>query len=286
MNRFLIISFCLVLQACAQKPWYGDLDFLAKLPTNLSEVSGIVSYDQNSIWAIEDNGNKDVIYKVSLDGRLIRKLKVKNAKNHDWEDLTKDKAGNMYIGDFGNNDNDRKNLVIYKLPNPELEKGKEIKAQKIQFNYPEQEKFPPKKKALFYDAEGFFHWGNSLYVFTKDRSQPYKSKTLVYQIPDKAGEYKATLIGTLNLCEDRDHCSVTAATISEDGKTIVLLGYGYLYTLKDFDFKDLSKIDITTTYLKHETQIESVCFLNQNTVLIADEQSMTKGRNLYRYMLK
>jgi sugar lactone lactonase YvrE len=31
---------------------------------------------------------------------------VENAENNDWEDITKDIHGNIYVGDFGNNDND------------------------------------------------------------------------------------------------------------------------------------------------------------------------------------
>lgn len=286
MNRLVALSCFIILQACAQKPWYGEYEFMGKFPNSLSEVSGIASYNQDTVWVIEDNGNKDEIYSVSLNASIIKKFKVKDAQNHDWEDLTTDKKGNLYIGDFGNNDNDRKNLVIYKLPNPDLEKGDKIPSEKISFHYPEQKEFPPKKEQKLYDAEGFFHWGDHLYIFTKDRSRPYLGKTLVYQIPDKKGDYEARLVGSLNLCKEQNYCSVTGADISKDGKTIALIGYGYLYMAKDFDITDISNIQFETIYLKHETQIESVCFLNDSSLLIADEQSKTKGRNLYRYSLK
>jgi hypothetical protein len=32
--------------------------------------------------------------------------------NIDWEDITKDKDGNLYVGDFGNNDNERKFMYL------------------------------------------------------------------------------------------------------------------------------------------------------------------------------
>ncbi|WP_136465983.1 hypothetical protein [Flagellimonas onchidii] len=285
MNRYIPILLLIFIQACAQQPYYGDLTYLGKLPSKLNEVSGIATFDQSKAWVIEDNGNKDIIYAINLKGKLIKQLKVKNAKNNDWEDLTKDKKGNLYIGDFGNNDNERKNLVIYKLPNPDKEKGKSIDVEKIAFNYPEQKDFPPSKKDLLFDSEAFFHWKGHLYIFTKDRTHPYLGKTLVYRVPDKKGTYEAKLIGTLNLCNDKDHCSVTSAAISEDGKTIALLGYGNVYLLKDFDFDHFSDAKIGALYLKHETQIESVCFIDDSTLLIADEQSQTKGRNLYSYKL-
>lgn len=286
MNKLVIFVVFIAMQGCAQKPWYGDMAYLGKFPNSLSEVSGIVTYNENLAWVIEDNGNKDNIYGINLKAGLVKKLKVKDAENHDWEDLTKDKKGNLYIGDFGNNNNERKKLTIYKLPNPEVEKGDKISSEKIIFYYPEQKKFPPKKSNLIYDSEAFFHWKNHLYIFTKDRSRPYQGKTLVYKIPDKKGNYEAKLVGTLKLCDDQDHCSVTSADISEDGKTIALIGYGYLYLGKNFNVDAISETKFDTIYLNHETQIESICFLNDTTLLIADEQSKTKGRNLYQYDIK
>ena len=275
----------LVLQACAQQPWYGDLEYLGTFPNSLSEVSGIAHYD-NSLWVIEDNGNKDHIYQINQSAALVKDFKVKNATNTDWEDLAKDASGNLFIGDFGNNNNERKDLVIYKLPNPEKEAGDKIEAQKIKFRYPDQQRFPPSKKNRLYDAEAFFHWQDHLYIFTKDRSRPYQGKTLVYRVPDKEGTYEAERVGEINLCNDRNHCSVTGADISSDGKNIVLIGYGYVYLLKDLDFNDISNARFETIHLKLETQIEAVCFLDPSTLLIADEQSKTKGRNLYRYTIE
>lgn len=285
MNKHFLICAFLIVQACAQKPWYGDLDYLGSFPNSLSEVSGLACYD-DQLWVIEDNGNKDHIYQVNMQGKLVKDFKVKNADNKDWEDLARDKTGNLYIGDFGNNDNYRKDLVIYKLPNPQTESGDKIDAKKIKFQYPEQKRFPPKKAERFYDAEAFLHYQGHLYIFTKDRSKPYQGKTLVYRIPDVPGTYNATRVGEINLCNNPDNCSVTGADITADGKSIALIGYGYVYLLRDVDFKDFSTSVIETIHLKLETQIESVCFLDNDTLLIADEQSKTKGRNLYRYSLK
>lgn len=50
-----------------------------------------------------------------MDGNLVRTITIEGVENNDWEDIAKDKNGFTYIGDFGNNDNDRKNLAIYKV---------------------------------------------------------------------------------------------------------------------------------------------------------------------------
>ncbi len=273
------------MQGCAQSPWYGDLEFLGRFPSNLSEVSGIDRDNSGNLWVIEDNGNKDKLYQIDKDARLVKGLRIDNAKNEDWEDLSIANDGTVYIGDFGNNANTRKDLVIYKIAKAELRK-KAPKAEKIKFSYPQQKKFPPKKKNLLFDSEGFFHWNGYLYVFTKNKSRPYSGKTLAYRIPDKKGEYEAEFIGEFILCKDQDHCSITAADISEDGKTIAFIGYGFIYMLTEFDLSDFSKFKMKTIDLNYETQIESVCFWDDTTLLIADEQSKTRGRNLYRYQIE
>jgi hypothetical protein len=251
----------------------------------LDENSGIVTFSGSTIWLIEDNGNPDEIYQVDLKGNLLKELKVKNAKNKDWEDLTKDKKGNLYIGDFGNNSNDRKDLVIYKLPNPEIEPGDKIDALQIRFSYPEQKKFPPKKPKRYYDAEAFFHHGNFLYIITKNRAQPFSGTALLYKVPDHPGKHKAIFMGTFKTCDDWDTCQITSADISPDEKTIVLLSYGKLWKVtnfKDDDFLQGTSMEID---LGARSQLEAVSFKNDSTLLISDEKRGTTGRNLYSFPL-
>jgi len=260
---------------------------MAKLPSKLDENSGIAYLGNDRIWVVEDNGNKDHIYAVNFEGKLVKEFKVKNGKNHDWEDLTNDTNGNLYIGDFGNNANERKNLAILKLPNPEKESGKNITAKKISFSYPEQKHFPPKKSKLLFDAEAFFHWGESLYIITKNRARPYSGLTYIYKVPDSEGVYEAVLVGQFITCKDSHLCSVTSADISSDGKKIALIGSGgMLWLFTDFKWDDFSKGNMQSIDLHWRTQIESVCFLDDDTLLISDEQSQSKGRNLYSLNLK
>lgn len=264
----------------------GKLTVVTDLPASLKENSGMVTYDGGkTIWVIEDSGNNDNIFKVSLDGKIIKHLDVKNAKNKDWEDLAKDKKGNLYIGDFGNNRNEREDLVIYKLPNPENEKGDKIGVEKIKFNYPEQKKFPPKDSELYYDTEAMFHWGNSLYIITKNRTRPYNSKAMLYKLPDVKGEYEAEFIGSWETCKNSNPrtCSATSADIAPNGKTIAVLGYGLLWLITDFEFDDFSKGKVKQLDLELRTQLESVCFKDNKTLFLSDERSQATGNNLYQY---
>ncbi len=279
LNKLGCLFFLCFIQASCQN--HGKLTFLVDLPSNLEENSGLQIYPDNIIWVIEDNGNKDDIYGLNLKGKIIKVFSVKNAKNDDWEDLAKDTHGNLYIGDFGNNGNDKKKLRIYKLPNPQKEKGDKIDAEKIEFFYPEQRHYPPKETKLYYDTEAFFHWKNSLYLITKNRTRPYDGKALIYKVPDTKGKYKAKLVGEFIICSNQNTCSITSADISPDGKKIALLSYGYLTILTDFNFDDFSKGKKQQIDLGIRTQLEAVCFKNDSTLLLSDEKSHTQGGNLY-----
>lgn len=239
----------------------------------------------STLWMINDSGNEDVLYQVDLSGKLIKELKVKNAKNKDWEDLSRDTKGNLYISDLGNNANKRTDLVIYKTPNPDKEKGSKITAEKIELRYPDQKKFPPKKKNLKFDSEAIFHFGNQVYILNKNRSNPFSGDVTIYSVPDVPGKYIAKLLATIDTCEESDSCRITAADISEDGKTLVLLSYGkvMVYTglvLPNFTFEEVKTID-----LKSNTQLESILIINEKTLLLSDEQTGKKGRNLYSLKL-
>jgi hypothetical protein len=284
MNRFFLFLILVVAQACAQKTHYGKLNHLGDFPSKLKEVSGMAIHS-GDIWVVEDSGNKDKIYKIDQNGSITKSLKIDHAKNEDWEDLAMDIEGNLYIGDFGNNANRRKNLTIYRVSSAQLKK-KEPNAEKIEFRYPEQKDFPPQKDSLLFDTEGFFHWKDHLYIFTKNRTRPYSGETLIYRVPDEEGEYDAELLGSITLCKSQDHCSVTGADISADGKTIALLGYGFIFLVTDFELPNFDSTSVQIIDFDSNTQTESIGFLNEKTLLIADEKNKsTGGGKLYSYSI-
>ncbi|WP_149274624.1 hypothetical protein [Pareuzebyella sediminis] len=283
--KTLSLSFLIpfLLFSCAN---HGQLKYVTKLPKSLKENSGIATFRERSAWFVEDSGNSDNIYKVDFQGNIRKELDVKNVKNRDWEDLATDKMGNLYIGDFGNNGNRRKDLTIYKLPNPESEPGDKIDAEKITFYYPEQKDFPPKKNQRMFDAEAFFHYDGYLYIFTKNRASPFTGESLIYRVPDKKGSYKAESLGKIRTCTDWETCQVTSADISSDGLSIVLLGSGKLWILTHFDFDNFSKATIEEIDLGVRTQLESVCFVDDKTLLLSDEENSSGGGNLYSYQFQ
>ena len=98
----------------------GNLTVIADLPKSLDEISAAETIpNSNLLWVIEDAGNKNRLYGLNTNGKIIKEIKITNTKNKDWEDLASDSLGNIYIGDFGNNNKNRKVFTILKIEHPE-----------------------------------------------------------------------------------------------------------------------------------------------------------------------
>lgn len=263
----------------------GNLKVIADLPNVLKEASGLAIDKENDIfWMINDSGNKPILYGLNVNGDIIKEITIK-AKNRDWEDLTLDDKGNIYIGDFGNNANDRKHLVILKISKDSLKTNKKtITPEKISFVYPKQKKFPPTKDKYHFDCESFFFYKDSLYLFTKSRTSTNKGKTNLYQLPSKKGHYKAKYISTFNTCEENG-CWVTSADINQSENRIVLLTENSAFLFTNFDENDFLKADIKRFPFNHNSQKESVSFKNDSTLYITDERTGIHGGNLYEFDL-
>lgn len=282
--KIQLLLLFVTITSCAQD--YGQLTLIDRLPKKLKEVSGIQkAKSKGLIWMINDSGNKNRIYGVNKRGNIKEEIKVKRSKNVDWEDLTKDDKGNLYIGDFGNNENTREDLTIYKISKPDKIKEGETKASKITFNFPEQTEFPPKNNALFYDVEAFIFLNDYFYLFTRNRSDEFDGTTFLYKIPAKKGKHNAQLITSYKTCDDAVHCVITAADISPDKSKIVLLGHDRIWVLSGFEGDNFYSGNVQTILLGHSSQKESVCFADENTLYIADEEGSISGRNLYSYIL-
>jgi len=245
----------------------------------LKEVSGL-EFVNNTLWALEDSGNKSRIYKMGLDGSIQQSVDI-SKKNIDWEDITADKQGNLYIGDFGNNENNRKDLAIYKL----AAGSPDSVAYTVNFNYPDQTEFPPKKSNWLFDVEAFFEFNGNFYLFTKNRSKGFDGTVTIYKVPNAAGNHTAVKLGTIATCSNYHKCAIAGADISEDGTKAVLLSGGKIWLLENFGAGDFAKAKVTEYDLGHQSQKEGICFKDNNTLLIADEKDDGVGGKLYELKL-
>ncbi|KAA0126386.1 hypothetical protein FY557_17870 [Chryseobacterium sp. SN22] len=287
MWRAVIVS-AFFLWSCNPKaqdsPAADELKVEFSLPKKLKEVSGIaLSQDKKTLWAIEDQGNKNVVYGLNLQGGLTADVLVENAENHDWEDITADAQGNLYIGDFGNNDNDRQDLSILKIDlNDAAQKSTRV-IQETKFHYEGQTEFPPKKSNWLYDCEAFVEMNGNFYLFTKNRSKGFDGTFLVFKVPNQPGDFQAELIGKLKLKGGYSDAAITSAAINRTKDKIVLLNHKNIQVLTGFNADDFSKAEIHPVSLNHNSQKEAVVFLDDRTLLIADEKDKKTGGNVYGF---
>lgn len=260
------LIFILLIVSCCQSQ--GNLTFLGDLSNDLKEVSAIDYFNTDDhFWIIEDSGNKNEIFALDQNGDIVKSVVVTNAQNRDWEDLTFDKKGNLYIGDFGNNSKNQILYTIYRI-NHESLTDSEVSAEKIDFFLSPEDK--PE------DFEAFFISNDSIYLFSKDNKI-----TSVYKVPNLIGKHKALLISEYNL--PGKHNKVTSADISYDGKTAVLLNHDKLWKLTNFNGEDFFSGRIEELVFKHDSQKEGVCFKTDSTVVITDERNGSEGGNLYEF---
>lgn len=196
----------------------GVLIPLDPLPEVLTECSGMVLIGKDTFIGLNDSGNPAELIIFSLKpGSTPRKVKIKGATNHDWEELTADDQY-IYIGDTGNNTGARKDLTIYRVSKMEIHEDAEVIAEPIFFNYPEQENFLPNSNHNF-DCEAMVCVGDSLYLFTKNRKN---HKTDLYSISKIPGKYHARHLGQFDV-----QGLVTGAAFrsSVSGNELALVGY-------------------------------------------------------------
>lgn len=280
--KILMLLPALLIASCN-----GNSQYIKETASpDLDEISG-VTYTKGSdlLWAIEDQGNKNKIYGLDATGKAAKSITITNAVNNDWEDITTDAAGNMYIGDFGNNDNYRKNLAIYKVDNKSINSNRAETVSVINFSYPEQKEFPPKKSGRIFDCEAFFEHDGNFYLFTKNRSSKFDGSLSVYKVPNRAGTHSAQLMGSLNTCNLYKKCAITAAAISPDGKKVVLLSSDKIYVITGFTDDDVTSGTMEMYTLGHYSQKEGICFKDDNTLIIADEKDKKSSGKLYEVKL-
>lgn len=238
---------------------------IGRLPEIAHESSGLaLNRGHSSVWTHNDGGGRPELYEIDFEGNLLSVREVPGTINKDWEDLAQSPDGTLYIGDFGNNDNLRQDLTIYKL-HPQAQS-----AVPITFRYADQKAFPPAPNDFHFDCEAFFYHNDSLYLFSKNRSRS-DSPVKLYRLPAQPGAYTLPVIDSFPISSP-----VTAADINPSGTAFALLTYGKILV---FDIQN-GKIDFDhprECISIKKLQEEGLIFLNDTDFLISNEQ-----RGLFR----
>lgn len=271
----------------------STLDRRITLPEELKEVSGMTRLPNGELWLLNDSRNPSNLYRFDPIRKQLTAVESLQTKNNDWEDLTHDPAGNLYIGDFGNNNNKRRNLRVL-VYNPTLGT-----LDSILFRYPDQEAFPPENETEWnFNCEAMVYFQDSLHLFSKN---VFKGNFYCkhYVIPAKpCMETVATLRDSIKL----KNRVVTGAALSRDGKSLALTGYIMGRRLGIIPFTKASIICFTefkgSMFLRGKVrrkrlpqfgvarQFESITQWDDTTWLVANEGRGPQVQRIWRIRTK
>lgn len=239
-----------------------------RLPQELNEISGLENLNDSILIAINDSGNSNEIYFINLKGEILKKTKVYNTKNIDWEDLTMDPKGNLYIADVGNNDNSRKDLCVIKVNANKAFQQDSIAGEFIHFKYEDQEAFPPVDSLAKFDCEAIYWRNNEINLVSKLSNKKCTAKPSIYSLPTQAGNFNIHGIEISSTSyNSKLKNQITSADYNEHGyafltyKKIILLKHQKSSTIK----------------LKAYAQREAMILLNEKTIIVASEQHFLLG---------
>ena len=227
--------------------------------SNVPESSGLALTRDGNFWTHADGENPAALYKINAAGQLLQTLPIPHTTNLDWEDLAQDDVGNIYIGDFGNNGNYRRNLRIFRVN----EKNSN-QVDTIQFSYQDQKEFPAAKNNRNYDCEAFFYHQEHLYLFTKARGRNKIVK--VYKVPAKPGTYEVEKMAELKI-----NNMITAADINPTGDKMALLGYGNIYLFEVTGQDNFFSGKKFCLPFARSGQAEALVFLNNQDIIFTNE---------------
>lgn len=268
--KILLTGLCLTMLflIIRQRPWYmedcsGGKQFelcviSAFQNPAIEESSGLCPDGSGNFFTMNDDSDS-CLYRFSLSGQDLGKICL-HSPNKDWEEICRAPDGRIFVGDFGNNLNRRKNLQIL-IARAEKKGKPEI----LQFRYSEQKQHPPLNPfAWDFDCEAMVFEKDSLWLFTKNRDG--KSSNL-YVLPAQQGIFAAEKVAEIPL-----QGTVTAAALRPDGSELALLVYRkiYFFSLRN-GLRQISSPDICLS-APQTRQSEALCYIGRDSLLLSNEQ--------------
>jgi hypothetical protein len=226
-----------------------------QLLTDVREASGVAvgRAVPGTLWTINDSG-EPLLFKVG-SGKTAR-IAVAGGQVRDWEDLAIAKCPTgecLYIGDIGDNRSSRKQITIYRVPEPAEGSSTTHSAEIFHAIYGDRP----------HDAEAFLIVADQLFIITKESpSRIYRSTSRL----KPGAPAKLEFVRALS-----ERFRITGAALSPDGRWVALRSNRVMMLFKYEDFLNGGapiKIDLTS--LK-EPQGEGIAFGSGGDVYLVSE---------------
>lgn len=261
---------------------YGPPIVLATIKDKaVTESSGLVASrtTPGAYWTHNDSGDGPFIYAFDTRGESLGIFRVTGAQARDWEDISigpgpQREKSYLYIGDIGDNDKERSEVVVYRVAEPVLNKVKSTRnrpgvtepAEAIRLQYPDGK----------HDAEALLVHPTSgnIYIVTKvpladpvvyEAAAPLVANKIITM--RRIGEVRVpSLFGGV----------ITGGSISPDGRRAALCDYfqGYELVLPptSANFNDIWKQKMIGFDLGKREQGESIAYRLDGKALLATSE--------------
>ncbi len=284
---FACVAFCLSWASpisTQKSEGYAAPSILATIKEkSISESSGLTASRSTAgaYWTHNDSGDGPFIYALDARGDSLGIFRVNGAQARDWEDIAagpgpKPNKSYLYIGDIGDNNRARDEVVVYRVPEPLLNAasrtltkarpGSTDPAEAIRLKYPDGK----------HDAEALLvqpTTGN-IYIVTKvlianpvvyEAAAPFTAGQLVTM--RRIGEVRVpSLFGGV----------ITGGSVSPDGRRVALCDYfqGYELVLpaSSKDFNDIWKEKMIGFDLGKRKQGESIAYRLDGKAFLATSE--------------
>jgi hypothetical protein len=201
LGASLLIAWALLPAGSA-----GPCEFVngAALP-EIPESSGLAVSRRTPgfLWSHNDSGNAAILFAIDTTGAVRGRVRVP-IRTRDWEDISAGTcpAGDcLYIADIGDNKFVRRQVQIYRVPEPRPEDAETAPPEVFNATYADGP----------HNAEAMFVIGADLFIVTRDRV---------------GGVYRSTIASSHDLIFRRigqlGLTVVTDAETSRDGKSVVV----------------------------------------------------------------
>ena len=272
-----------------------------QLPEALKEASGLIFWDGH-FWSHNDSGGCDRI--IAFDPDTVSNYKEyiisKEHQGVDWEAIYQDEDY-IYIGDFGNNAGNRRDLKILKLDKKQLQKDI-IQIDTIHFSYSTQSDFTQAFGATDFDSEAMIvaafgatdfdceamiAAGDSIYLFTK---QWKSKKTDVFSLSKIPGNQVAKYKESYD-CKGL----ITDAVYVDSLNLLVLCAYSRNFTRQFFyvftnstadDFFSGDRYNLTMNLGFFPHQMEGITTMDGKTFYVVNERFSSIPQRLHSFDLE
>ncbi|HZE72046.1 MAG TPA: hypothetical protein VE135_21265 [Pyrinomonadaceae bacterium] len=264
---------------------YGPPKVVGQLRAReINESSGLVASQTPGIyWTHNDSGDGPFLYAINERGVLRGVWRVAGANARDWEDIAagpgRDRSRRfLYVGDIGDNDTNRSEVVVYRVPEPAVS-GTDLRSSKVrpQVTEPAEAiklRYPDGK----HDAEALMVHPitGDLYIVTKIAF----ANPIVYKAPAPLDTGRAIMLirqGELNVPSLLGGM-ITGGDISPDGRRVALCDYlqGYELLLPEAagTFDDIWKQSFNKIDLGKRKQGEAIAFRLDGRALLATSEGV------------